>query len=191
MFSLSRYGFFLATLAFLSAPGFASPIWIASNLTPLGNNSYRDDFSVYNNGSLPNGAAVQLFDVFFDPSLYLQSSLTVVEPTALDTQWSGIILYGTGPTDPAAFDVLALGAGIAVGQTVSDFSVIYAYLGPGTPGPLPFSVSNPPTVAQPAQPFAQIETGTTTSPEPSFKPVLFAILIAYGTWRIWWRRFQS
>ena len=56
----------------------AHAISVQYGLTSLGGNAYRYDYSIANDGSLGAGVPVELFDIYFDPTLYLESSLNIV-----------------------------------------------------------------------------------------------------------------
>lgn len=156
----------------------ASPsISIQYTLVPMGGNVYRYVYSITNNGSLAGGASVQLIDIFFDTSLYQESSLQIVTPSSLSAQWSQQILFGVPPAIPAAYDSLALQGGVPAGTTVTGFSVQFTWLGTGTPGPQPFTISDPTT-------FAVLQSSQTTSaPAPVSVPAastLLLVLISCG-----------
>ena len=129
---------------------------IQYSLVPLGGNVYRYVYSITNNGPIPGGSPVQLFDILFDTSLYQQTSLQIVTPSSLHAQWSEILLSGIPPSVPALYDALALTGGIPPGSTVSGFSVQFTWLGPGTPGSQPFQVYDPNT-------FQLLQSGQTSA----------------------------
>jgi hypothetical protein len=126
-------------------------------LLPLGGSQFRYVYTVSNDGSL-GGAAVNLFDVLFDPSLYSETSLSISTQPPLASSWNEILL-ASAPGVPAAYDALATGSGIAYGQTRSGFAVDFAWLGTGAPGTQPFVIYDPQT-------FAVLEEGTTVSAVP-------------------------
>jgi len=163
----------------LSNQAVANTVVFGYSLTGLGSNVYRYDYSIYNNGSLGAGVPIQLFDILFDTGLYLDSSLLIVTPAPLQSQWSETWLSQL-PQLPAAYDVLALGGGIPVGSWVSGFAVQFTWLGPGLPGSQPFRIYSPQT-------FEVLQTGN-TSPEPSFFGAL-GLSLAYGVWKV--RRRQA
>jgi len=108
----------------------------------MGGNVYRYIYTLTNNGSLPGGGPLQLFDIYFDSSLYQFSSLVVVTPGSFSAQWSQLILPPV-PGVPSAYDVLSLTGGLPAGSTVSGFSVQFTWLGAGSPGSQPFEVFDP------------------------------------------------
>jgi hypothetical protein len=118
---------------------------------PVGGNVYRYVYSITNSGGSPT---VQLFDILFDTSLYQESSLQIVTPAPLNSQWSQQILHSVPPIVPAAYDVFSIAGGIPAGATVTGFSVQFTYLGSGTPGAQPFQVYDATT-------FALLQAGTT------------------------------
>ena len=140
---------------------------ISFDLTALGGNDYRYDYTVNNDGSLGTGVAVELFDISFDTSLYQESSLAIVTPAPLSTGWDENIL-GSAPGIPAVYDAFELSGGIADGATTSGFSVEFTWLGgPQGPGSQTFEIFDPVT-------FNLLETGTTTV---SSVPVPGALLL--------------
>ena len=130
----------------------AHAVQIAYGLESLGGTSYRYTYTVTNNGT--TGGAVQLFDVFFDPDLYDEDSLTIVTPNPPSSSWDQIIL-ASGISVPAAYDALALAGGIPISSSVTGFKVQFLWLGTGAPGAQGFAIFDPDT-------FDTIETGTTT-----------------------------
>jgi hypothetical protein len=131
----------------------AAAISIQYTVVPVGGNVYRYVYSLTNSAGSP---AVQLFDILFDASQYLESSLQIITPAPLNTQWQQQILHSVPPSIPAAYDALALSGGIPAGSTVTGFSVQFTWLGTGTPGPQPFQIFDSST-------FALLQSGTTTA----------------------------
>jgi hypothetical protein len=158
----------LAVLACLLACAWAEParaIRIEAAIDPLGGASYRAVYSVHNDGSLGAGTPVLLFDVLFDPALYREASLQIVTPIPLSSAWSELLL-ASAPGLAAAYDALALGAGIADGETAAGFAVEFEWLGVGAPpGSQPFVVYDATT-------FAVLEEGATLVPEAGLPSVL-------------------
>jgi hypothetical protein len=147
---------FLAILCSLISPAYATSVQY--NLVALGGDDYRYVYSITNNGSLGSGVPIQLFDVDFDPTQYLESSLTITTPSPLSSNWDQIFL-ASSPGVSAAYDALALAGGIADGATVAGFSVDFKWIGTGTPGVQPYEIYDPNT-------FALLEQGVTASPVP-------------------------
>lgn len=167
----------------LSFQGVASTISIQYSLSPLGGNVYSYIYSVTNDGSLPGGASVRLFDVLFDPSLYQESSLLIVTPSGLQSQWTEQFLTSVPPL-PEAFDVYAPSGGIPSGQAVFGFAVQFTWLGSGVPGSQPFEIYDPTT-------FQMLQSGDTFDgtfvPEPSSFGMI-ALVLAYAARKIHRRR---
>jgi hypothetical protein len=163
-----------AVMLLLSLPASAVTAVMLYNTTPLGGSVYRYDYSIQNNGSLGAGVPIQLFDILFDPSLYLESSLLSVTPDPPASQWTEQFLTSL-PGVPAAYDVMALGGGIPDGSTVSGFAVRFTWLGPGLPGSQPYRIYSPST-------FELLESGITGAPEPAGF-CLIGISLALGAWK--------
>jgi hypothetical protein len=138
---------------------------IQSQSIDLGSNHYRSVYTVTNDGSL--GAPLRGFDLYFDPGLYLEASLTIVTAPPLATDWDQLIL-GSGVLVSAAYDAVALAGGIPDGASESGFAVEFTWIGPGTPGAQPFEIFDPQT-------FDVLESGLTTPiPEASTLSLLAA-----------------
>jgi hypothetical protein len=140
----------------LMSPAYATSVQY--NLVDLGGGDYRYVYSITNDGSLGSGVPIQLFDIFFDPAQYLESSLSVTTPPPLNGDWDQIFL-ASSPGVPAAYDALASAGGIADGATVTGFSVDFQWIGTGTPGVQPYEIYDPNT-------FALLEQGVSASPVP-------------------------
>ena len=142
--------------------------------TPLGGSLYRYDYTIFNNAALGPGASIQLFDIFFDPSLYDETSLLPVTPSPLSTQWSEQILFSIPPV-PAAYDVFALAGGIPDGGSASGFALQFKWLGQGVPGSQPFTIFD-------SQNFNPVLSGNTV-PEPT-SVYLAGISLICGVWKV-------
>ena len=143
----------------------AHAISVQYGLTSLGGNAYRYEYSIANDGSLGAGVPVELFDIYFDPTLYLESSLNIVSSGPAAVNWNQIIL-SSGPSIPAAFDALALNGGIANGAVATGFAVDFTWLGLGTPGAQLFDIYSPTT-------FSLLGSGTTQPvPIPGTLPLI-------------------
>jgi hypothetical protein len=129
---------------------------IQFNVVHVSGNVYQYVYSITNSGT--STTPVRLFDILFDTSLYQESSLQILTPTPLHTQWSEQILSSL-PAVPAAYDALSLTGGIPPGTTVTGFTVQFNWLGLGTPGDQPFQVFDPTT-------FAILQTGQTVNSVP-------------------------
>jgi hypothetical protein len=148
---------------------------IEYELTPTGGNNYRYEYTVTNDGTLGAGVALEWFAILFDPALYDETSLTIVtaDPPAAD--WDELIL-GSGLLIDAAYDVFALGGGIADGGSVAGFAVEFTWLGAGMPSAQGFEIYDPVS-------FNVVETGSTRAtvtsvPEPGTPGLLFLATIA-------------
>ncbi len=148
-------GALLASLTLLASS--ANAIQITSGLTSLGGNQYRYTYTVENDGS--TGAAVELFDIFFDPALYDESSLAITTSDPPASDWDELIL-ASGILLPAAYDVFALAGGIPIFGSESGFAIDFVWLGTDAPGTQPFSIYDPLT-------FELLESGITSFDSPS------------------------
>ena len=167
-------GALLAVALLPAAPAGATTV--GYHLISLGESSYRYVYTLTNDGS--PGGALEGFDLFFDPSLYLEASLTIVTPPALAAEWDEVIL-ASGVLVPAAYDALALSGGIPNGGSASGFAVDFTWIGPGTPGAQPFESFDPDT-------FAVLESGVTTAtavPEPNPSHLLALGVVALASSR--------
>lgn len=177
-----------SVILLLSTQAFAAGTTsIQYSLVSLGGNAYRYIYSITNNGS--SGAPVQLFDILFDTSLYQESSLQIVTPSSLHSQWSEVLLAGVPPAIPAAYDALALQGGVAAGTTVTGFSVQFTWLGPGVPGAQPFQIYDPQT-------FQLTQSGQTSSSSSVSVPAASTLsLILLGVGLVlavaYWMRMQD
>jgi hypothetical protein len=168
----SAFGLLLA-LAAAQTP--AQAIGISAEITSIGVDTYRAVYSVHNDGSLGSSVPVLLFDLLFDPADYLESSLAIVSPAAVTSEWSELLL-ASAPGLPAAYDALALGSGVADGATASGFAVEFVWLdATRPPGSQPFQVYDPDT-------FELLETGATGSgvPEPKTLALLGSALAGFA-----------
>lgn len=134
-------------------------------LEDLGANNYRYIYTIENNGTLPNGAGIELFDILFDPSLYDESSLTVSSLEPILSNWSELFL-ASAPETPAAYDVLANIEGITAGNTVFGFSVDFVWLGNGIPGNQAYEIYDSLT-------FDLLESGNT---QPAIVPLPSSVI---------------
>ena len=149
------------------------------NLTSLGGSSYQYDYTVSNDGSLGLGVDIEWFAILFDPSIYNEASLTIVTPDPPASDWDQLIL-GSGLLVPAAYDVFALSAGIAQGDSVFGFAVQFDWLGLGTPGSQSFEVYDATTFDLIYQ--GSTTTATTTSTVPTPSTLLLLLLSVLGLW---------
>jgi hypothetical protein len=152
-----KKGVILMALPLLLLAKSAAAIVVEYDVTSLGGDSFRFDYTVTNDGSLGAGVALGLFDILFDPGLYDESSLTIVTPGPPALDWDEIIL-ASGVSVPAPCEAFALAGGIPDGDTASGFAVEFMGLGPaGTlPGDQDFEIFGSNT-------FAFLETGVSRS----------------------------
>ena len=163
----------------LSLSTSAHAITIQYDLSSLGGNTYRYDYTITNDGSLGIGVPVQLFDIYFDPALYLESSLSIATSGPAALNWDQLFL-SSGPLIPAAYDAFALSGGIADGAVVSGFAVDFTWLGLGTPGAQLFEIYDSTT-------FALLDSGATHAvASPGTLPLLGLGAMAM----LWMRRRQ-
>lgn len=163
--------FLVLVVALLGARAEAALVTYAA--TPLGGSDWRYDYIVANDGSITSEIA--LFDILFDPEVYAEASLTIASDAAVASAWNQQIL-ASGIGVPAAFDALAIGAGIATGANVSGFAVTFTWLGEGTPGAQPVEIWD-------ADTFALLGTTTTTPIPGPATAWLLATAVAAGALR--------
>lgn len=150
------------------SPG-ALAVSITTQVTALGGSGYRYDYTVHHDGSLGGGAPLQLFDLLFDPTLYLESSLTPVSNSTLTADWLESILL-SAPGVPTAYDVSALSGGLAAGTSLSGFAIKFTWLGNTAPtGAQAFEIYDPVT-------FDRLESGQTIATAPVPEPATLSLL---------------
>ena len=144
-------------MVYVTLSSAAQAISVQSQLDSLGGNQYRYVYKVTHDGSLGAGVAVRLFDIEFDPANYLESSLKIVTPNPLNSQWDEAILFSSTLGGAAAYSSFSSTTGIVPGTTVSGFAVEFKWIGlAGTsPGTQTFQIFDPET-------FNTLERGTTT-----------------------------
>lgn len=158
----------------------AQAIDIDFALSSIGGDRYRYDYVIHNDGSLEAMAPIALVDLLFDPTLYDEGSLVNVSSPLTATDWNQQFLASAPGGVPAAFDLFAIGSGIAVGENAAGFAVEFRWLGSGLPNSQPFEIYDPET-------FALLTQGMTTPvPEPGAW-LMFVIgmplLAILGRWR--------
>jgi hypothetical protein len=137
--------------------GGAQAIIIEYELIDNGSNNFTYNYTVTNDGT--TGSAVTGFGIDFDVALYDESSLTIGGTGG----WDEIILGSVPAIAPASYDAcsdlglgLCDGAGIAIGDSATGFSVTFDWLGGGGgPGSQAFYIYDTTT-------FAFLEFGDTT-----------------------------
>ena len=166
-------GWLLALAA--CCPTIARAIEVRYTLTPLHDDVFRYDYLIRNDGSLGAGVALRSLDLLFDAASFEESTLTLVG-TPSDAAWSPSFL-NSAPGVPAAFDLYAIGAGLAQGQTLDGFAVQFRWLGAGSPTAQGYEVYDPVT-------FDLLQTGLTVLapvPEPSTLGLLLVGAVALVT----------
>jgi hypothetical protein len=141
---------------FLAGP-FSAPAQAATiiyEVAFVSQDIWQYTYTITNTGSVAGN--IRLFDILFDPEIYDEASLTVASSPAIAAGWDQQLL-GSGVAQPAAYDVLAIGGGIANKESASGFAVRFRWL-PGnqvTPSAQAFRIYDPDT-------FQVLETGTTS-----------------------------
>ena len=169
--------FFIALLTLTILPAISIATIIEADLTALGGDHYRYDYTVTNDTL---GAPLELFDLLFDPTLYDETTLTIVSDPAIGAGWVETILM-SAPGFGAAYDLTALGGGIAPGALLSGFAIEFDWLGGGAPGVQPFEVYDPNT-------YVLLDSGTTilndssgTVPVPATLSLITLGLVGIGS----------
>lgn len=170
---LLRFCLLCGAAALLSNPVRGGVVEVGYQLANLGGNQYQYNYWVSNNGSLPSGNPVQLFDIVFDPLLYQNGSLNIVTPDPPKSDWSEQVLTAIDPGLPMDYDALALNGGIFAGSSVNGFAVQFRWIGQGLPGPQPFKIYSP-------RDFSVLQNGETTTPEPSFFWLIGTVLVYWA-----------
>lgn len=151
-------------VSFLLILGITSPSYATSilfNTTDLGGGTWEYEYTVTNDTLLTD---IEEFTVFFEYGLYDNLIVTTPLTPGWDELTANPVLIFGSPND-GFYDALALGLGIAPGNTASGFSVSFNWSGAGTPGSQPFDIVDTLT-------FLTIASGITTSssgapiPEP-------------------------
>ena len=162
MKNVSLRGAYCAVVLASFLPNVASAIVIEYDLSSLGGNDYRYEYTIANDGSLGSSTALEWFQIQFDSVLYEETSLSIASTSDVQSAWDELLL-GSGPGLAASYDVFALAGGLAVGEILSGFAVEFTWLGDASgPGSQTYDVIDPFS-------FTFIETGTTmplSVPEP-------------------------
>jgi len=96
------------------------------------------------------GQDIGEFTIFFDVNLY-QNLTSAIAPV----DWDPLVIQPDPVLpDDGFYDALALVAGLPSGNSLTGFSVVFDFLGAGTPGDQTFSVIDPIT-------FATLDSGFT------------------------------
>lgn len=134
----------LLVICLFSLPVFAGPTLIMYEASNLGSDRWQYEYTVTNN-SFTEG--ISEFTIWFDYDFY--DNLVIETMDTSSGIWDEIVsqpLY-ISPFDPfdGMYDALALDESIAVGQTVSGFTVSFDWLGTGNPMSQDYEIINPET----------------------------------------------
>lgn len=133
----------LSVLPILFASMLTANAWataVTYTATNLGGSSWRYDYTVGNDSLAVN---LEEFTVYFALGTY--TNLVANDPP---TDWDPLVAQPDPDLpDDGFFDALALAGGIAPGDSLGGFSVTFDYSGAGVPGPQPFKIVDPVTIA--------------------------------------------
>jgi len=125
---------------------------ISYSVQQLSGNRWTYEYDV---SAQASDSEIREFTIFFDRNLF--SHLQVMDTPA---QWDSLVVQ---PDQALAsngfFDALALGAGLAPGDSVGGFRIAFDFLGTGTPGDQSFDIVDPDT-------FETLSSGRTSSSTP-------------------------
>jgi len=167
-------GWLLGLVFALAGPTQAGATSVSYDVQNLGGATWEYTYTVANDTL---GADIEELTVWFDLGLY--DNLT---PTVTPSDWDPLAINpDPGIPDDGYYDVLALAAGIAPGDSLGGFGVSFDYLGTGTPGSQLFEVVDPNT-------FALLDDGTTVpatpgpnpNPNPAIPEPATGLLVAMG-----------
>jgi hypothetical protein len=157
-----------ALVALVCAPA-AHATLITYSATNVADATWRFDYSIANDTL---SSPIEEVTIYFGLGLF--SNLQV---SGSPLTWDSIVIQPDEliPSD-GFFDSLALDRALSPGDTLSGFSVLFDFLGTGTPGSQRFEVVNPTS-------FLVIDSGVTSAPptavpEPSSLALLFLGLLA-------------
>jgi hypothetical protein len=126
----------MATFLAAVTLGSAAHSQVAYTATDISGNTWQYSYTL-TNGLVPGN--IGELTVFFSVGLY--SNLA---SPASPGNWSPIVVQPDASLPQDGFyDVQALDAGLAPGQSVSEFTVDFTWLGTGTPGSQLFNIVNP------------------------------------------------
>lgn len=145
----------LLTAAFmsLSIVGSVHATSMLYTLESISGSDWRYLYTIENNTLIQN---IDEFTLYFDRTRY-----TNLAVQSSPSGWDSLVVQPDNviPAD-GYFDSLSLLEGIAPGSSLSGFSVLFTYLGTGTPGPQPFDIVD--------ASFNVIDSGVSTPvPEPT------------------------
>lgn len=142
-----------AALMSLSIIGSVHATNVAYSLESLSGSEWRYLYTIDNNTLMQS---IDEFTLYFDPTRYANLAVQ-----SSPSNWDSLVVQPDNaiPAD-GYFDSLSLTNGIAPGAILSGFSVMFTYLGIGTPGPQPFDIVD--------AAFNVIDSGVSTPvPEPT------------------------
>ncbi len=152
----------------------ASAVTIEYTLDSNGGNLYQYNYTVINDDF---AAGVELFDIYFDYNLYEALNIT-----SNPADWDSFLNQpAPGVPDDGALDSFAFVAPLALGDSVSGFSVSFLWLGSpqALPGAQFFEIFNPDT-------FGVVHDGTTALQTLTPVPLPGAlVLFATGLVGLW------
>ena len=158
----------------LSLPTLAS-VHISFTLKDAGAGRWE---AVYEVENVNLSASIQQFSIWFDNDLY--RNLSINTPSSLNTDWderffAALVIPPLQPSD-GFYDALALGEGIAPGQSVRGFAVSFDWSGEGVP-----VLGQPYEIYDPLYLQTPLYEGTTTYvPEPG----IFLLLVTGSVFAI-------
>ncbi len=148
---------------------------ITYEVANIAGNTFEYSYTVENDTLATD---IEQFAVYFEVGLF--ENLSTPDAPA---GWDPIVIQpDPGLPDDGFYDVLALFAGIAPGDTLGGFTVQADFLGAGSPGSQPFDIIDPLS-------FATIDTGFTVPagviaiPEPGSLWIMGLGLLALGAAR--------
>lgn len=151
-----------ASCALLMCAASAHAALVEYNVSSLGSNVWRYDYTLVNNGP---AVAFDEFTVFFEPST-VANLIAATSPVG----WDAIMAQpDPGLPDAGFFDALSLSGPLVPGAIVSGFSVTFTALTGLTPGAQRFDLVL-------SDPFQTVYSGMTTA-APSAVPVPGALLL--------------
>jgi hypothetical protein len=140
----------------LTAGSFGASTQIIYKTNELGTGRWQYTYDVKN---ISLTETIEEFTIWFDFGLYEDLAIQTPDPPA--NSWSEIVLQPEPVLqDDGAYDAIALGPGIGIGQVVTGFSVSFNWLGDAVmPGSQFYEIINPAT-------YQTIDSGYTI-PEPA------------------------
>jgi hypothetical protein len=116
----------------------APPDAVDYALEYLGGTRWRATYDLKNEVSV----ALSLIDLEFEPALYDEASVAVLPTGPLAGEWDALFL-DSGVDVPAVVSLVALGDGLAGGQSARGFQVEFDWLGESLPSAQGYTVYDP------------------------------------------------